>query len=151
MSSLGALTYARQEPGQWYPAIGQFIYGGYYAGVYLGQYLIVAPKSTEGGGQYNASYLACQNLVSGGFSDWALPVYNMYPVMQTARSSGLWPASQTYNVSFSSLRNYWINVGYPKNNPSELLPVYIFATGSYDANYPTNFFSYRATRLQAFA
>jgi len=149
IASLGALTYTRQTRGQFYPSIGQFIFGGYYAGVYSGQYLIVADKSTEGSGVYNTAYTNCENLVSNGYSDWHLPDYNMYPVMQTARLNPNWPSSQTYNVSGTSLRNYWINQGYPIYYPT-LVTTYIFATGLYDSGYANSNFSYRAIRLQSF-
>jgi hypothetical protein len=147
IASMGSLAYSRTTPGPYIPYIGEFIYGGYYAGIYQNKYLIVADKTTEGANQYNASYLACENLVSNGYSDWTLPVSAMYPVMNTARFNPSWPSSQAYNVSATPLRNYWVNSGYPKNNPSELIPVYIFATSSYSSNYPTNVFSYRAVRL----
>jgi hypothetical protein len=138
------------------PTIGDYIYGGYYAGNYTGYvnavyntyYVIVADISTGSAGQYNSAYLACQNLVSGGYNDWELPIHDLYPIMQAGRLSGTWPTSQNYNVSNTALRNYWVNQGYPHNSPSELLEVYIFATGSFDFNYYNNFFSYRATRFE---
>ena len=134
---------------QFSPAAGLYSSGGTQSGVYSGQYLIVADKSTEGSGVYNTAYTNCENLVSNGYSDWHLPDYNMYPVMQTARLNPTWPSSQTYNVSGTSLRNYWINQGYPIYYPT-LVTTYIFATGLYDSGYANSNFSYRAIRLQSF-
>ena len=153
MASLGALTYARKKPGQWYPARGQFIYGGYFAGVYGGQYLIVADKTTEIGNQYDPAHLYCTNLVSNGYSDWIMPTTGMYPVMHVGSPgiTGTWPASQSYNVSLSPLRNYWREYGYPTYPPQQLVGCYIFATGSNGLNYNTQVFSIRAIRQQAFA
>jgi len=145
---MGALTYGRTTPGPYIPYYGEFMYGGYYAGVYQSQYLIVAPASTEFVGQYNTVYSSCEALVSSGYTDWHMPYGAMYPQMAGASNGPGWPPSQYYNVSLSSLRNYWVRNGYPLTPSSKLTSVYIFATGAFDLNYGTSIFSCRAIRLQ---
>lgn len=149
MSSMGALTYGRSSPNAYVPFIGEFIYGGYYAGVYAGKYLIVADAIAGGGiAIYNTAYTNSDTLVLNTYSDWSLPVAAQYPVMRSASAQPTWPVAQAYNVSLSPARNYWTNEGFPKTG-AILVTTYIFATSSFDAVFANNSgVSYRAIRLQ---
>ena len=151
------------------PTIGDFVYGGYYAGTVTSgsvqYYLIVAPKSTESQGNYLTAYAAVNTLSINGYSDWQLPHgtssstpisqgtgYDIPTTMGIAASSGTWPSSQTYYTTPTSGRiNYWTNVGptlpYPPN--STLVQTYWFYNGTYNSGYASNTtFSYRGVRFE---
>lgn len=53
--------------------IGAAYGGGYYAGTYSGYKYVIAAKSTQTSATYDDGITYCNNLVSGGYSDWEMP------------------------------------------------------------------------------
>ena len=53
--------------------IGAAYGGGYYAGTYNGYKYVIADKSTQTSATYDNGITYCNNLVSGGYSDWEMP------------------------------------------------------------------------------
>lgn len=141
------------------PTIGDFVYGGYYAGIYGSYYVIVAPASTEAQANYLTAYAAAQALTTNGYTDWELPHgtsgssqgtgYDIPSIMHSASISGTWPASQAYYVIPSTRYNYWTNVGPTLSPPSLSVQTYRFGSGAYDFVAGNNtLVSYRAVRFQ---
>lgn len=135
------------------PTIGDFVYGGYYAGTYNpgggNQYVIVAPASTEFASNYYDAYTGCQALVTGGYSDWQIPEAGYYPVMYSASVTASWPAGQAYWTSPVTNRiNYWTR-DVPNPSPNTTIDTFSFRSNTFGFNYPTTGnYSCRATRLE---
>ena len=146
------------------PTIGDFVYGGYYAGTVTTvgtttMYLIVAPKSTEAQANYLTAYAAAEALTTNGYTDWQLPHgtsgssqgtgYDIPSTMYSASRSPTWPVSQAYYVIPSTRYNYWTNVGPTLSPPSTTVQVYRFGPGAYDFVAGNNtLVSYRAVRFE---
>lgn len=112
MSSMGALTYSKGLPAPYVPYIGEFIYGGYYNGIYNGQYVIVAPNAamTSSYGNWTTANNFCDNLVYNGYSDWILPNITILTGMASTRIIFA-NIGQGYNTGGGSQSSYWSSTG----------------------------------------
>lgn len=112
MSTLGALAYNKGAGVITPPAIGDFVYGGYYAGLvsstnYSLTLLIVGDATAAGGtGNYSTANSFASSLNLNTYTDWILPLRTDTALMYSARLvfAGL---GQGYNTSLSSFANYW--------------------------------------------
>lgn len=135
------------------PTIGDFVYGGYYAGTTtissVLYYLIVSDSSVgQGITNYNTAYTNCNALVSNGYSDWVLPTFAETQQMDSVSSSPTtWPSGQQFNRAPStSTSNYWATAGYPVTGLTSCWNFYYNTTESI---YGTNSsISYRAVRYE---
>lgn len=135
------------------PTIGDFVYGGYYAGTTtvasILYYLIVSDSSVgQGFTTYNTAYINCNALVSNGYSDWVLPTFDETQQMDSVSTSPTtWPSGQQFNrTPLSSLSNYWPKSGYPVTGTINCWNFYYNTT---EIIYGTNSaISYRAVRYQ---
>jgi len=151
-STIGAMTYARGNRTVDIPAVGTFIYCGFFAGVSTSNstsytYLIVSDLNISGAAgfaNWNTANNNCQNLVAYSCSDWRLPNRTELQIMCGTKTQFA-AIGQGYNTTPNTASSvYW--TGNIKSGVLYYTRLFWNCQENDAANY--SFVSYRAVRTQ---